>query len=154
MPMSKYNRENPFMYLLEISHDTFVQSCTNAIKSCIIMGILSFISLIGCIATWTLYDEILFIEAVIIIAAAVFISNETIKLASSANADSQSLNQTIYGNEYQNINLNNEKLLAQINSTNKNIGKIKCMINFIELFSITYMIFILYYLVRIMAFFA
>ena len=49
MPMSKYNRENPFMYLLETTQTDFEQKVTIALKYVIILVTLAGISIIGCI---------------------------------------------------------------------------------------------------------
>jgi hypothetical protein len=148
--MSKYNRENPFMYLVESKHSEFESKCTIAVRSMIIMGILSFVALIGCIVKNILtYQWILSTEIFMITLITLFMFKVTIHSVSLVKKGNLELNDIIFSDKYQNINVNNEKLLNDNNFLNNCIGKIEFIIEGIQICKLMYTILIVYYLLNI-----
>lgn len=152
MSMSRYNRENPFMYLYEKKQMELEQKSTSAVKEMIVMCILAITSLIGCVLVSITYQQIRVIEMIIITMLTIFIIFETLQAISTVNKNSQDLNYMLFGDNYQNINLNNEKLLVDINFYNECIGKVAFMSTSIQMYCVLYSTLIAYYVIKIMAY--
>lgn len=124
MPMSRYNRENPFMYLLETKHDEFDRKCMNMLKKLIGMLILTAIDIILYLISAVIYSQFSFVTLICKIAIASMMSIEAIDCVSIMKKGKSELNEIIFSDQYQHINLNNEKLLAEINQVNESIGRV------------------------------
>ena len=143
--MNQYNRQNPFMYLMESKEDESVRNTEGLIKRMIKSGILGGIDVILTILLMVFKDHISIQLLLILIMAVLFIWQflqirmiiRTLKI--------QETNEMIFGNQYENIDLNNEKLLVKINKINVQIGKIEFTSEYITFVNIIY-IFILGYL--------
>lgn len=143
--MNQYNRQNPFMYLMESKEDESVRNTEGLIKRMIKSGILGSIDVILTILLMVFKDHISIQLLLILIMAVLFIWQflqirmiiRTLKI--------QETNEMIFGNQYENIDLNNEKLLVKINKINVQIGKIEFTSEYITFVNIIY-IFILGYL--------
>ena len=152
MSMSRYNRENPFMYLYEKKQSELEQASTIAVKEMVVMCTLAIISLIGCVIHGMLYQRVCVTELIMITMITVFIIFETLRAVSIVNKNSQELNYMLFGDNYQNINLNNEKLLVDINFYNECIGRVIFMCDSIRMYCVLYSVLIAYYIIKIMAY--
>ena len=153
MPMSKYNRENPFMYLVETKHSEFEDKCTAAVRSMIEMMIFAFCAIIGSITKNILLAEWGFsAEIFMIVIIAIFMAKVTLESVSLVKRGNLELNDIIFSDKYQNINVNNEKLLNDNNFLNNCIGKIEFIIEGIHLCKVLYSIVIVYYIIIILGY--
>lgn len=133
------------MYLMESKEDESVRNTEGLIKRMIKSGILGSIDVILTILLMVFKDHISIQLLLILIMAVLFIWQflqirmiiRTLKI--------QETNEMIFGNQYENIDLNNEKLLVKINKINVQIGKIEFTSEYITFVNIIY-IFILGYL--------
>jgi len=124
MPMSRYNRENPFMYLLENKNDEFDRKCMNMVKKLIVMLILTAIDIVLYLINAIIYSQFSFVTLICKVVIAFIISIEAIDCVSILKKDKSELNEIIFSDQYKHINLNNEKILAEINQVNESIGRV------------------------------
>ena len=68
------------------------------------------------------------------------------------NVKNDEMNEMIFGDEFQYINLNNEKLLSMINSFNTSIGRIEIVIETIYLIDVLFLSLLSFHAIRILAF--
>lgn len=130
---------------MESKEDESVRNTEGLIKRMIKSGILGGIDVILTILLMVFKDHISIQLLLILIMAVLFIWQflqirmiiRTLKI--------QETNEMIFGNQYENIDLNNEKLLVKINKINVQIGKIEFTSEYITFVNIIY-IFILGYL--------
>lgn len=130
---------------MESKEDESVRNTEGLIKRMIKSGILGSIDVILTILLMVFKDHISIQLLLILIMAVLFIWQflqirmiiRTLKI--------QETNEMIFGNQYENIDLNNEKLLVKINKINVQIGKIEFTSEYITFVNIIY-IFILGYL--------
>ena len=148
MAMSKYNRENPFMYLLETKMDELQSKSEKSIREMIIMGSFGLLTYATLIATQIAYRD--FDIITIIILPLLFIFSILQVRSSIISINSEEMNERIFGDTYQNINLNNEELLAKINHYNVVIGRVEYVIEYIYALDIIYSVTFIINLTKIM----
>lgn len=152
MAMSKYNRQNPFMYLLEVKQDELTQKSQNAIKHMIIMLGLGLSVVIYHCAMYIGLDintdirifVVYMLFGILIIYSSIMTIIEVSKCVQSINTNK--INTMIFGDEYKDININNEQLLAMINEYNISIGKVDAITESIKSKKLIYLIFIAIYI--------
>ena len=134
--MSEYNRSNPFMYLLETKHYELVSETQIAIKH----GIYLFLSNITFFIIFIIhgiFTEWHSLPYLIVLFLSVFIGFEIRRIVRSSKT--QEINQMIFSDQFQNINLNNEKLMADIVHFSKMVGRVEILsdhVNIIFIISI------------------
>lgn len=153
MSMSNYNRQNPFMYLMESKQDELYQKSIIVIKYLIINLIISILTLIInfslTIIVFDINSLVMFIISmqlnyfIIFLILKSFI--EVKKCTKSLNL--QEINTMIFGDEYKDININNEKILAMINEFNVSIGKIDAINESIKMNNLVFIFYIGLYLI-------
>lgn len=153
MSMSNYNRQNPFMYLMESKQDELYQKSIIVIKYLIINLIIGILTLIiNFSLTLIVFDIeslVMFVIStqlnyfIIFLILKSFI--EVKKCTKSLNL--QEINTMIFGDEYKDININNEKILAMINEFNVSIGKIDAINESIKINNLIFIFYIGLYLI-------
>lgn len=122
MAMSKYNRENPFMYLLEQKEMELTNKTSDLIQAfirqCILVSLLILAMLIYMIRSQSI---ILLLEIALNIVFTVLLYLNILNIGRAIKA--KEVNDMIFGDNFRDINLNNEILLSKINKYNINIGK-------------------------------
>lgn len=150
MSMSSYNRQNPFMYLTEVKQDELQTKSEKALKCMIFMSILAFFEIVANIVCDVLYRT-LYIESILTtIFLVIFIFLEIRYCI--RNVKNSEMNEMIFGDEFQYINLNNEKLLSMINNFNTSIGRIEIVIETIYLIDVLFLSLLSFHTIRILAF--
>ena len=115
--MSSYNRENPFMYLLETKMDELKMKTEIMIKEMIKTSLISSFIGISYIVCYILNRQIYnFIYLTLLILFTILCMSEIKKAV--INVKSKDVHEKIFGNQYQHINLNTEELLLNINHYN------------------------------------
>ena len=148
--MNQYNRQNPFMYLLESKQDELVSRTEECLKQCIVKGIHLLFALILVIVHGVIFkNPIDIVVSLILIFLGIFVILEITHAVTSAKVDD--INTMIFGDEYRDINLNNEKLLTMINHYNEEIGKVLFIKESIFFIDIIYLLIIAYYLVMVVS---
>lgn len=148
--MSQYNRENPFVYLIQSTNDKLVEESEKAIKNVMIMGILEFFVLVFSIITWILLKDPQLGIIILSIGLSIF---AFLQIRQGIRATrTTDINLMIYGSEFTYKNVNNEELLSRINNINVNLGRILFAKESIYIFDLIFLSLILIYMVRIMIF--
>ena len=148
--MSQYNRENPFVYLIQSTNDKLVEESEKAIKNVMIMGILEFFVLVFSIITWVLLKDPQLGIIILSIGLSIF---AFLQIRQGIRATrTTDINLMIYGSEFTYKNVNNEELLSRINNINVNLGRILFAKEAIYIFDLIFLSLILIYMVRIMIF--
>ena len=137
MSMSSYNRQNPFMYLMEVKQDELQMKSEKALKCMIYMTILAFFELIVAIVCSIVFHTF-YISIVSTIFVTIFIFLEIRDCIKNAKNDE--VDRMIFGDEFQYINLNNERLLSMINGFNVSIGRIEFITETIYLVDILFLL--------------
>lgn len=137
MSMSSYNRQNPFMYLMEVKQDELQMKSEKALKCMIYMTILAFFELIVAIVCSIVFHTF-YISIVSTIFVTIFIFLEIRDCIKNAKNDE--VDRMIFGDEFQYINLNNERLLSMINGFNVSIGRIELITETIYLVDILFLL--------------
>ena len=150
MSMSSYNRQNPFMYLAEVKQDELTTKSEKALKCMIYMSILAFFELSASIVYSILYNTFYFEPILTTILLLLFIFLEIRYCIKNVRSDE--MNNMIFGEEFQYINLNNEKLLSMINTFNNSIGRVESIIENIYLIDVIFLVLLSFHLIRILAF--
>lgn len=150
MAMSNYNRQNPFVYLLEKKEDELTEKSRHSIKNMIILFIIMGITEILSTIVLILFKDLQVFEFAISIAIAIFILLEITNGVRSINKSN--MNEMIFGDLYKDINVNQEQLLTQINNYNISIGKVEFVIESIYFFDIIYLTLLLIRLIEIFLF--
>ena len=151
MGMNTYNRQNPFMYLLETKEDLLIESSQNAIKQALYMYIFAIIDITILVGYNCLVDEFDYdiIAIILFLSVYTFINiKNTIVVFKETDT-----NQMIFGDEYKDINVNNEKLLSLINEYNFCIGQINVTTENIYIFSILFLLIMIMYVAKLFLFF-
>ena len=148
--MSNYNRQNPFVYLLEKKEYELTEKSRNSIKNMIILFIIMGITEILSTIVLILFKDLQVFEFAISIAIAIFILLEITNGVRSINKSN--MNEMIFGDLYKDINVNQEQLLTQINNYNISIGKVEFVIESIYFFDIIYLTLLLIRLIEIFLF--
>ena len=148
--MSNYNRQNPFVYLLEKKEDELTEKSRHSIKNMIILFIIMSITEILSTIVIILFKDLQVFEFAISIAIAIFILLEITNGVRSINKSN--MNEMIFGDLYKDINVNQEQLLTQINNYNISIGKVEFVIESIYFFDIIYLTLLLIRLIEIFLF--
>ena len=148
--MSNYNRQNPFVYLLEKKEDELTEKSRHSIKNMIILFIIIGITEILSTIVIILFKDLQVFEFAISIAIAIFILLEITNGVRSINKSN--MNEMIFGDLYKDINVNQEQLLTQINNYNISIGKVEFVIESIYFFDIIYLTLLLIRLIEIFLF--
>lgn len=121
MGMSNYNRQNPFMYLLESKQSELVNETTKSVKHMIEMIAISIIAILLNIIFTCIYPSYLWVIS-LIIAYLDFSSFLEIR-SCIREIHAKDVNEMIFGDAYKDINVNNEMILSMINKYNVAIGK-------------------------------
>ena len=148
--MSNYNRENPFVYLIEFTNNRLVEESEKAIKNIIIMSLLEIILLIFSIIVWILFKKSQ-LEIIIVTIGLLIFAFLQIRQGIRATRTTD-INLMIYGSEFTYKNVNNEELLSKINNININLGKILFAKETIYVFDLIYLILIIIYMIKVMIF--
>lgn len=147
--MNRYNRQNPFVYLLESKEIELTNKNHLCIKYMISyfiqMGIYFILSISYAIIT----NSFNYKEYIIVILLGVFVVLEVVNGVKSIKT--QEINEMIFGDQYKDISVNNEQLLARINNYNIAIGKIDFLIESIILFMLILLFLIGINIISIMA---
>lgn len=128
--MNEYNRSNPFMYLLETKQHELVTKSQTSIKH----GIYLFLSNVTFFIIFIMHGifaEWHSLPYLVILFLSVCIGFEIRRIIRSSK--NQEINQMIFGDQYQNINLNNEKLMADIVHFSKMIGRVDILSDHINI---------------------
>ena len=148
MGMNNYNRQNPFMYLLESKQTELINDSTSSIKHMIVMFIISIITIILNIICSLLFTKYLLILIPIILYLNIMTFIEIRSCVREIHE--QEIDELIFGDTYKDINLNNEMILSMINKYNVAIGKITHANEMTYIYSILYTIMISIYIVLCM----
>ena len=152
MGMNKVNREDPFMYLLEMKEMELKDKTYSAIKNTIKFCIISITAIILSIIRFFITDVFSFSHLGFSISIIVFILMELCLAIKSVKH--KKIEEMIFGDNYRFIDLNNEKLLSMINAYNTWIGKVDMLLESIYWFNIVFIISIsvntLYFLIIIL----
>ena len=148
--MSNYNRQNPFVYILEKKEDELTEKSRHSIKNMIILFIIMGITEILSTIVLILFKDLQVFEFAISIAIAIFILLEITNGVRSINKSN--MNEMIFGDLYKDINVNQEQLLTQINNYNISIGKVEFVIESIYFFDMIYLTLLLIRLIEIFLF--
>ena len=152
MAMNSYNRENPFMYLMEMKQEKLMMRTQYAIKQ----SIFSFI-IIGLTLTLLLVNGILYripthVEiGLILISFIIFIYLELIHSVKAVKQEE--VNEMIFGDQYRDINVNNEKLEIMINEYCEKIGQINFVIESIYMINLVTLLLLSYQSIRLLSYF-
>jgi len=151
--MNKYNRQNPFMYLLEHTEDTTVHMIIDKnIKNMMRSGISGLIAILSILISWIFGKpnglEMLMIIFVILTFAWNFLQIRYV--VRSLNIGET--NEMIFGDRYENIDLNNEKLLVRINKANNLLGKTEFINEYTTLLYGIYFMLIGFFWLRILGY--
>lgn len=140
MAMSYYNRQNPFMYLLESKSVEMEQKTHDTIKDMIVLDVIGAVGLILWVITILITHNLqycVFPIQMIFVAGFIFLGVRR----SILDSDDSEIEEMIFGPEYENINLNNEKLLAHINFYNNAIGKVEYLKTYIGTWKIAFFVY-------------
>lgn len=139
MPMSRYNRENPFMYLLEKSNTKLMELTQMILKEMIILSSFFCVSIILNIITIILRNVSFsyFIFSIIFI---YMMWSSTVHIT-RLNKDEE-IADMILSDKYRDININNEQFLTKINQVNIAIGRAELLKNMIPLGYLIYILMI------------
>lgn len=148
MAMSPYNRENPFMYLLETKMDELQMKSEKSVKEMLVMILSGIVSYISVIISQILYKNLDVIPLIILPSLIAFCIGQVRQAISSIKAEE--INERIFGDTYKNINLNNEELLSNINHYNVAIGRVEYVIEYIRSLNLTYLVIFAINLLKIM----
>lgn len=148
MGMNNYNRQNPFMYLLESKQTELINDSTSSIKHMIVMFIISIITIILNIICSLLFTKYLLMSIPIILYLNIMTFIEIRSCVREIHE--QEIDELIFGDTYKDINLNNEMILSMINKYNVAIGKITHANEMTYIYSILYTIMISIYIVLCM----
>ena len=148
MGMNNYNRQNPFMYLLESKQTELINDSTSSIKHMIVMFIISIITIILNIICSLLFTKYLLILIPIILYLNIMTFIEIRSCVREIHE--QEIDELIFGDTYKDINLNNEMILSMINKYNVAIGKITHANEMTYIYSILYTIMISIFIVLCM----
>ena len=123
MAMSRYNRENPFMYLLEQKESELTYATADLIRDFIRQCILVSVMVLGMLIYTIIYKNPMSILHIALHCFFIVMLYRNI-LNIGRNIKSKEVNKMIFGDDYKEINLNNERLLSEINNYNVSIGKV------------------------------
>lgn len=121
--MSRYNRENPFMYLLEQKESELTYATSDLIRDFIRQCILVSVMVLGMLIYTIIYKDPMNILHIALHCFFIAMLYRNI-LNIGRNIKSKEVNKMIFGDDYKEINLNNERLLSEINNYNVSIGKV------------------------------
>lgn len=145
MGMSNYNRQNPFMYLLESKQDELVNKSADAVKHMIEMIVISIICIICNIIHSLTYNPSLLTISFIIIYLDIMNFLEIRSCVREIHG--KEMNEMIFGDTYKDINLNNEMLLSKINEYNIAIGKVIHANEMNFIYELLYLVIIVCYII-------
>ena len=148
MGMSRYNRQNPFMYLLESKENELINKTSSGVKHMIGMVSISIIAII-----LNIIHSLFFIKPMMVISIiiAYIVFSSFLELRSCIREiHAVDVNVMIFGDEYKDINLNNERILSMINNYNVAIGKAEHCIENIYLNDILMFVIVSVYVVLFM----
>lgn len=137
--MNQINRQNPFMYLMETKEQESVQKTNAIIKRMLklsILGICDILASIGLIFIYH-YQEIyifVIISVILLIVCGILQIRSVIRTLNI-----RETNDMIFGDRYQNIDLNNEKLLVKINKIHVQLGRLEYINEFITFMQFVYL---------------
>lgn len=123
--MNQYNRQNPFMYLMESKESESVQKTEFLIKKMIKCGVFGGINIILLIIHTIFTKNLSFHIILILFISFLFVWQFLQIRLIIRTLNIQETNEMIFGDQYENIDLNNEKLLIKINKINVQLGKIE-----------------------------
>lgn len=121
-PMSDYNRNNPFLYMMDNRNSELDTLVGQALKNWLSLCMLEIVMLIFSFMRHILYHQPQVIIFLVTIGVILFILIE-IQSAIRSMQDRE-LDQIKYGEEYTYKTLNNEDILNRINQINVAIGKV------------------------------
>lgn len=137
--MNQYNRQNPFMYLMETKEQSSVQKTNEMIKRMIktdIVGFFDILASIGLIIIRGYHG----IYSFMIIIVSFFMAFCLLQIRSVIRTlNIKETNEMIFGNSYENIDLNNEKLLVKINKIHIQLGRLEFVDEFITFMCFVYL---------------
>lgn len=148
MGMSPYNRENPFMYLLETKMDELQMKSQQSVKDMIVTGLAGAISYISVIICQILDKRLDIIPLIILPLLVIFCIIQVRQAISSIKT--KEMNKRIFGDAYKNINLNNEELLSDINHYNVSIGNVEYVIEYEHMMTLVYLVILALNIIKIM----
>ena len=148
MGMSPYNRENPFMYLLETKMDELQMKSQQSVKDMIVTGLTGAISYISVIICQILDKRLDIIPLIVLPLLVIFCIIQVRQAISSIKT--KEMNKRIFGDAYKNINLNNEELLSDINNYNVSIGNVEYVIEYEHMMTLTYLVILALNIIKIM----
>ena len=148
MGMSPYNRENPFMYLLETKMDELQMKSQQSVKDMIVTGLTGAISYISVIICQILDKRLDIIPLIILPLLVIFCIIQVRQAISSIKT--KEMNKRIFGDAYKNINLNNEELLSDINHYNVSIGNVEYVIEYEHMMTLVYLVILALNIIKIM----
>lgn len=153
MAMSRYNRENPFMYLLEQKESQLLNVSENLIKIDIVSWIITIMTII-CIISSLLMNGIDSLTNIVLVLMEIFIMLMFTYMVrgSVKSIHSSDVNEMIFGDQYKDINVNNEKLLAYINEYNVSIGKVESIGEMLKILNVMNTTVMSIFLVRILSY--
>ena len=134
---------------MEVKQDELQMKTEKALKCMIYMTILAFFELIVAIICSIVFDTF-YISIVSTIFISVFIFLEIKYCIRSAK--NNEVDQMIFGNEFQYINLNNERLLSMINDFNISIGRIELAIETIYFADILFLLSLAFHIFHVLIF--
>lgn len=143
--MNRYNRQNPFMYLVETKEMELMQKSKKVVSDMIILFIVGVLAIITFIINQIIaYDKYLWFEVFFILTISLFIFLAVKHCVKTI--DAKGINELIFGDEYKDINLNNEKLLVIINKYHIAIGRVEVIG---ELITYCHIIFVLSMIINV-----
>lgn len=124
MPMSNYNRANPFMYITETAQETLVQKTEFLIRAFIRQVILSVFTVGVIVAQYIITGKLSpFVYSVMIFLGVIFSYLQMRRAIIDSKRDE--MNEMILGDHYKDINVNNEKLLTETMQYHESIGRVE-----------------------------
>lgn len=141
MAMNDYNRSNPFVIIIEKQNNDMETDMMKLIKTCIISII------IGIVSTILFLIQSPNISVLLIILPMIYFSSI---IRGTLNSTSRlQIKKMIYGNEFKDINVNNEKALDIIMSIMQIKGKVAHLSETLIAYSVINIILIIYLILSI-----
>ena len=148
--MNKFNRDNPFMYLLYTSNEELVEKTERTIKRMLLLYIAWFTQLLLSIIFWIVWKHNQI--AIILIGIGLVAIPTYYALRIIRENQTSKIDLMIYGNEFTYMNINNEEVLANTVILKKDIGKVEVLYDSIFLYAIGFLITDMIYLLGIIIF--
>lgn len=141
------------MYLLEQKESQLLNASENLIKVDIVSWIITIMTII-CIISSLLMNGIDSLANIVLVLMEIFIMIMLTYMVrgSVKSIHSSDVNEMIFGDQYKDINVNNEKLLAYINEYNVSIGKVESIGEMLKILNVMNTTVISIFIIRILSY--